>query len=203
MIPLNTSALEYALRYSYICKDLLVSKHAVIELRELDVNNLLWKSYRICCVTRQESIHAVALFPTREHVASNYYAILENQIETSVLMQKITCAGFILSHCVMPVSIQRQIDCLLNSVFRLTAKEWSKLNITCRLWKCKNATMIGRFISQNASNMADNTAIIVIAIGDYYRFAFFGLVTKFWLKFQGLIYYFTDCWLYFSLAKLA
>ena len=29
---------------------------------------------------------------------------------------------------------------------------------------------------------------IVIAIGDYYRFAFFGLVTKLWLKFQGLFY---------------
>ena len=28
--------------------------------------------------------------------------------------------------------------------------------------------------------------IIVIAIGDDYRFAFFGLVTKLWLKFQGL-----------------
>ena len=30
--------------------------------------------------------------------------------------------------------------------------------------------------------------LIVIAIGDYYRFAFFGLVTKLWLKFQGLFY---------------
>ena len=30
--------------------------------------------------------------------------------------------------------------------------------------------------------------VIVIAIGDDYRFAFFGLVTKFWLKFQGLFY---------------
>ena len=30
--------------------------------------------------------------------------------------------------------------------------------------------------------------IIVIAIGDDYRFAFFGLVTKLWLKFQGLFY---------------
>ena len=29
-------------------------------------------------------------------------------------------------------------------------------------------------------------SLIVIAIGDYYRFAFFGLVTKLWLKFQGL-----------------
>ena len=28
--------------------------------------------------------------------------------------------------------------------------------------------------------------VIVIAIGDYYRFAFFGLVTKLWLQFQGL-----------------
>ena len=31
-------------------------------------------------------------------------------------------------------------------------------------------------------------AFIVIAIGDDYRFAFFGLVTKLWLKFQGLFY---------------
>ena len=31
-------------------------------------------------------------------------------------------------------------------------------------------------------------SIIVIAIGDDYRFAFFGLVTKLWLKFQGLFY---------------
>ena len=30
--------------------------------------------------------------------------------------------------------------------------------------------------------------LIVIAIGDDYRFAFFGLVTKLWLKFQGLFY---------------
>ena len=30
--------------------------------------------------------------------------------------------------------------------------------------------------------------VIVIAIGDYYRFAFFGLVTKLWLKFQGLFF---------------
>ena len=30
--------------------------------------------------------------------------------------------------------------------------------------------------------------IIVIAIGDDYRFAFFGLVTKLWLKFRGLFY---------------
>ena len=30
--------------------------------------------------------------------------------------------------------------------------------------------------------------LFVIAIGDYYRFAFFGLVTKLWLKFQGLFY---------------
>ena len=30
--------------------------------------------------------------------------------------------------------------------------------------------------------------VIVIAIGDDYRFAFFGLVTKLWLKFQGLFY---------------
>ena len=30
--------------------------------------------------------------------------------------------------------------------------------------------------------------IIVIAIGDDYRFAFFGLVTKLWLKFQVLFY---------------
>ena len=29
---------------------------------------------------------------------------------------------------------------------------------------------------------------IVIAIGDDYRFAFFGLATKLWLKFQGLFY---------------
>ena len=31
-----------------------------------------------------------------------------------------------------------------------------------------------------------NRFIIVIAIGDDYRFAFFGLATKLWLKFQGL-----------------
>ena len=30
--------------------------------------------------------------------------------------------------------------------------------------------------------------VIVIAIGDDYRFAFFGLATKLWLKFQGLFY---------------
>ena len=30
--------------------------------------------------------------------------------------------------------------------------------------------------------------LIVIAIGDDYRFAFFGLVTKLWLKFQGLFF---------------
>ena len=35
---------------------------------------------------------------------------------------------------------------------------------------------------------ADQDLIIVIAIGDDYRFAFFGLVTKLWLKFQGLFY---------------
>ena len=33
-----------------------------------------------------------------------------------------------------------------------------------------------------------STELIVIAIGDYYRFAFFGLVTKLWLKFQGLFF---------------
>ena len=34
------------------------------------VKNLLRKSYKICCVTRQESIHAVAYFPTRVCVFS-------------------------------------------------------------------------------------------------------------------------------------
>ena len=34
------------------------------------VKNLLRKSYRICCVTRQESINAVAQLPTRETAAS-------------------------------------------------------------------------------------------------------------------------------------
>ena len=30
--------------------------------------------------------------------------------------------------------------------------------------------------------------LFVIAIGDDYKFAFFGLVTKLWLKFQGPFY---------------
>ena len=66
MILLNTGALEYTLHYSYIYKDRLESKLASNELRGLDVKNLLRKSYRIRCVTRQESIHAVAWFPTRD-----------------------------------------------------------------------------------------------------------------------------------------
>ena len=42
-------------------------------------------------------------------------------------------------------------------------------------------------IQNSLRNSADNF-LIVIAIGDDYRFAFFGLVTKLWLKFQGLFY---------------
>ena len=42
--------------------------------------------------------------------------------------------------------------------------------------------------SEQASMIIFLLQLIVIAIGDDYRFAFFGLVTKLWLKFQGLIY---------------
>ena len=42
-------------------------------------------------------------------------------------------------------------------------------------------------IRDNFDNICKHD-LIVIAIGDDYRFAFFGLVTKLWLKFQGLFY---------------
>ena len=78
VIPLNTSALENTLHYGYICKDLLVSKHANIELRGLNVKNLSRKYYRICCVIRQESIHAVAYFPTRAKGASGIAMVADS-----------------------------------------------------------------------------------------------------------------------------
>ena len=43
-----------------------------------------------------------------------------------------------------------------------------------------------RSTSRGQRSCIYSSAIIVIAIGDDYRFAFFGLVTKLWLKFQGL-----------------
>ena len=43
--------------------------------------NLLRKSYNICCVTRQESIHAFAYFPTRatmqNNIRWNYFSVLD------------------------------------------------------------------------------------------------------------------------------
>ena len=53
-----------------LCKEFILNcttDDGCIELRELDVKDLLRKSYRIFCVTRQESIHAVAKFPTRDN----------------------------------------------------------------------------------------------------------------------------------------
>ena len=59
------------------------------------------------------------------------------------------------------------------------------------------ARILAEILSYNGTAMYDQCIsakphdpllVIVIAIGDDYRFAFFGLVTKLWLKFQGLFY---------------
>ena len=47
------------------CESYLSSYEHIRRAHVFFVKNLLRKSYRICCVTRQESIHAVAWFPTR------------------------------------------------------------------------------------------------------------------------------------------
>ena len=44
------------------------------------------------------------------------------------------------------------------------------------------------FVVEDEQGTEEADILIVIAIGDDYRFAFFGLVTKLWLKFQGLFY---------------
>ena len=43
-------------------------------------------------------------------------------------------------------------------------------------------------MAKQVTNYLMLPSIIVIAIGDDYRFAVFGLFTKLWLKFQGLFY---------------
>ena len=47
------------------CESYLSSYQLIRPTRVFFVKNLLQKLYRICCVTRQESIHAIANFPTR------------------------------------------------------------------------------------------------------------------------------------------
>ena len=42
------------------CESYASSYEHIRRARVFFVKNLSWKSYRICCVTRQESIHAVA-----------------------------------------------------------------------------------------------------------------------------------------------
>ena len=52
---------------------------------------------------------------------------------------------------------------------------------------CKYITLgVFDWAVPNVSILSYARFFIVIAIGDDYRFAFFGLVTKLWLKFQGL-----------------
>ena len=55
------------------------------------------------------------------------------------------------------------------------------------VWNKNYDSIFGDLIPLITANLLNaNIKIIVIAIGDDYRFAFFGLATKFWLKFQGL-----------------
>ena len=53
--------------------ELYLSYELIRRARVFSVRNLLRKSYRICCVTRQESIQAVAYFPTRDRWATFPY----------------------------------------------------------------------------------------------------------------------------------
>ena len=61
--------------------------------------------------------------------------------------------------------------------------------ISREYWRVRETlVVVSHMTHEPGSSLTELGAVIVIAIGDDYRFAFFGLVTKLWLKFQELIY---------------